>query len=480
MTAISNTNSQLGASILNALGVGNGINVSNIVTQLVSAEGAPVTSQITTQTNAINTQLSGVSQLQSALSSFQNTLTNLQAANSFQADTITSSDSSIVSVSSGAGAQIAKHSITVQQLAAQQSSVTNTEYANNSAVVGTGSLTFTMGSGTSFSVNIDSSNDTLSGIAASINNATGNTGVSASIINVDSATPGGGTVSKLVLASQNSGTANAFTVTGIDDGTNNNGLTQLFTSNLTTQTKAADSIVQIDGQTATEKSNTITDVLPGVTLNLLNTSTAAVSVGVSLNTSSVSSAVNSFVSAYNNLNYTLQGLQAYGGQGGTNGALFGNPNAELITNQIRTLTTGVISSAAGGYNSLAMIGVSIDQTGTMSVNNTALNSALAANPQSVSNVFSSANGVINQLNTSIAAMTNSVGTLGSEKTTLNAELSGLQKQQSAENVYLDSYQATLQAEYSAMQTLVSQYNSTGSFLTSWVNSNNSSSSSSKG
>ncbi|WP_347988744.1 flagellar filament capping protein FliD [Methylomonas sp. AM2-LC] len=491
MTSISSSTTnqqQLGSSILGALGVGNGLNITSIVSQLVAAEGQGAKALISSQASAINTQLSGIGQLQSALTTFQSAVTALQTNNSFQADSASSSNSSIVSVTPGTGAVAATHNVEVDQLATQQSSITNAEFANSAAVVGTGSLSFTIGSGSSsstFNVNIDSTNNTLAGVANAINNATGNTSVQASVINVDNSTHTG-TVSKLVLTSTNPGTANAFTVDGTDaDGNNTDsaGLSQLFTSNLTTQTAAQDSVIKVDGQTATNSSNSLSNVLPGLTLNLQSASVGTtVQVGVSLNTSAIASSLNNFVSAYNTLNSTIQSLQAYGGVGGTNGALFGDSALQFAGDQIRTITSSVVSSATGGYNSLAMLGVTVDSSGNMALDTTKLNTALAANPQAVNNVFNSSNGVATRLSLTLINLTSSGGAINSEQNTLNAQYTALVSKQSAENKYLDSYQAALQQEYAAMQTLVSQYSSTGSFLTSWINSSNgsSSSSSSKG
>ncbi|MGD0960857.1 MAG: flagellar filament capping protein FliD [Methylomonas sp.] len=476
MTAISSSTAnqqQLGASILGSLGVGNGLNINSIVSQLVAAEGQPVTSQITSQETAVNTQLSGLGQLQNALTTFQSAVTALQTAGGLQAASASSSNSSIVTATASPGAAAATHSIEVDQLATQQTSITTAQFANSAAVVGTGTLTFTLGSGTAFNVNIDSSNDTLAGIANAINTASGNNSVQAGIINVDNSS-GTGTVSELELTSTNPGTANAFTITG-------SGPSQLLSTNLTNQTTAQDSKIKVDGQTATNSSNNLSNVLPGVTLNLQSASVGTtVDVSVSQNTSSITSALNNFVSAYNSLNSTIQSLQAYGGVGGTNGALFGDPAIQGIEDQIRTTTSNVVNSVSTGYNSLAMIGISIDNTGTMALNTTQLNTALTADPNSVNDVFNNADGVATNLMTGLTNLTGSGGPISTEVSSLNSEITSLQSQQTAENAYLDSYQATLQQEYASMQTLVSQYSSTGSFLTSWINSNSGSSSSSSG
>lgn len=477
-TSTTSANQQIGSSILGTLGVGNGININSLVTQLANAEGQPVLNQISSEESAVSSQLSAFGQLQSALSTFQTAVSSLQTSNSLQADSATSSNTGILTVTPGSNAVTGSHTVEVDQLAAQQSSITTAGFAtknvaDSKVAVGTGSLTFTTKSGSSINLTVDSSNNTLQGLANAINNAPGNSFVTASILNVDNVDSSGnvnGTVAKLVLTATNSGTANSFTVSGTDsDGNNtdNAGLSQLFSANLTDQTSAADSIIKVDGQQATNSSNSISNVLQGITLNLQSASKGtSVNVGVTLNNTAISTAVSNFVTAYNSLGSVIQGLDAYGGA--TNGALFGNSTLENIARQLRTMSTDVVSSATSGYNSLAMIGVTVDQNGVMALDNTKLSAALAADPSSVNNVFNSSKGVAVNLNSAISDMILTGGPLSSATTSLSNQLADLQNQQTAENAYLDSYKATLQQQFSAMQSIVSQYSSTGSFLTSWI------------
>lgn len=466
----STTSTATSPLIQSSTGLGSGLNINSIVTQLVAAEGQPTYNRINKQESAINTRLSGLGTLKSALSTFQTAVNALKTGTIFQTNSATSSNSAILTVTPGTGSVAASHAIEVTHLAASQSSITTAEFANTAATVGTGTLTFTS-AGSSFSLTVDSSNNSLVGLRDAINSASGNTSVSASIVNVDNAA-GTGTISKLVLTAKNSGTANAFTVSGTDnDGNNtdNSGLSQIFSANLANQTTAADAVIKVDGQTATRSSNTISNVLQGVTLNLQSAVPGTtVNVGVSLNTGAISTAVNNFVNAYNTLHSTTASLGAYGGVGGANGQLFADPTLEYVTNQMRTLSTGVVSSATGGYNSLAMIGVSVDKTGVMSLDSTQLNKALSANVQSVSNVFSSSDGVATRLGASLSNMLLSSGSISSQTTSLNNQLAALEKQRAAEQRYLDSYQASLQKQYAAMDALVGKYNSTSSYLTSWI------------
>jgi flagellar hook-associated protein 2 len=189
---------------------------------------------------------------------------------------------------------------------------------------------------------------------------------------------------------------------------------------------------------------------------------------VSLNTSSISGVVSNFVSAYNNLQNTTQSLGAFGGSGGTNGPLIGDATLEYATTQVRELSTAVVSSASGNYNSLAMIGITVNQDGVMSLDSTQLTAALTANIQSVSNVFSSTDGVAVQLNNTLTNLLQAGGPISSQTTSLNSQLSSLQKQATNENVLMDSYQAQLQQQFSNMDSIVGQYNDSATFLSNWI------------
>jgi flagellar hook-associated protein 2 len=476
MTAISSTAANTSAQSLSLIQSATGlkVDVNSLVSALVSAEGQPIFDQINNASNDINTHLSGLGTLNSALSAFKSSLTNLQTGSVFETDTATSSDQSILTVTPGSGAVSAQHAISVKSLATAQNSISKSEFANASAVVGTGTLNFSMGasggSSPSFTVTIDSGNNTLAGIANAINNASGNNYVSASIINVDSGTPGQGTISKLVLTSKATGTVNQFSVSETDGGS---GLAQL--TNLDKQTTASDAVISVDGQTATRSSNTISDVLPGVTLNLQSAAPGTtVNVGVNVDTNAITTALNKFVSAYNTLQSTTQSLGAYGGIGGTNGPLIGDPLLELAGNQIRQQTTAIVSSASGAYNSLAMIGITVDKNGVMSLDSKKLSSALQANLHSVSDVFSSTNGVATRLSKTLTDLTQTGGGISSATTSLNQQLSDLQKQYTNEQARLSSYQKSLQQQFTAMEAIVGQYNNSSTFLSNWVKSKSSS------
>jgi len=461
-------------SIVSSTGIGSGIDINSLVTQLITAEGQPAFNAITRQENTANTRLSGLGTLKSALSDFQTVVSKLKDGSLFKAHTATSSDESILKVTAGTGSVAGAHTIEVTQLAKAQQSITAAEFANASEVVGSGDLTFTTSSG-SFSVTVDATNNSLSKLRDAINGASGNTSVTASIINVDSTVTPGTTISKLVLTAKNSGSANAFTVTGTDsDGVDDGfGLSRLFSTQLDPQAVASDAVVKVDGQTATRSTNSMTDVLQGITLDLQAEKVGTtVNVNVSLDNEAINKTISDFVTSYNKLHTTTKSLGKYGGStdgsGSGNGALIGNATLRYVATQVRQDSTNTVSSVTGDYNSLAMIGVTIDKDGVMSLDSTKLNAALSANLQSVSDIFSSTDGVASRLSAKLGSFLQSGGPLDTQQTSLNKQLATLKDRRADVQSRMDAMQASLQKQFTAMDLTVGKFKSTGSFLTNWI------------
>lgn len=460
--------------VTSATGVGSGIDINSIVSQLVKSEGQPAFNAITRQEDAANARLSGLGSLKSALSSFKSSLSGLANGSVFKTHTASSSDEAIVKVTAGTGSVAGSHSVQVTQLATAQQSITNAEFASSAATVGTGTLTITNTAGAAFSVTVDASNNTLAGIRDAINASSSNSAVTASIINVDAADGSGTTVSKLVLTADSTGLSNAFTISGSDtdgDNTNASGLSQLFTagsSGYASPVAAANAQILVDGQTATRSTNSMTDVLPGLTLDLQKAVVGtSVTVGVTLDTASISKTISGFVTAYNALHTSAASLGSYGGtaKGATNGALLGDATLRYVNSQLRTNTTGTVSSATSDYNSLAMIGVSVDQYGVMSLDSSKLTTALTSNLESVSDVFSSSDGVATRLSSVLTEMLASGGPIDAQQTSLNSTISGFAAKREAIQLRLDNLQKAMQKQFIAMDVAVAKFQNTGTYLT---------------
>ncbi|MFA5984410.1 MAG: flagellar filament capping protein FliD [Methylococcaceae bacterium] len=458
------------AGITTTTGLGSGIDINSLVQQLVTSEGQPQFNAINSRISAVQTKLSGLGSLSSALSTFQTAVQKLKSGDIFQANTATSSDETIAKVTAGTGSVSGAHTLEVQSLAKVQNSITTAEFTDFKEVVGTGTLTFAVGSKTPFSITLDSSNNTLEKVRDAINNASDNNGVVASLVNVDNATSTG-TISKLVLTAKDPGTANAFTVTGTDgDGNNtdNSGISRLFSSNLST-TAASNAVVKIDGQTATRSTNSINDILQGITFNLQSAAVGkSININVNVDTKGVTDAINGFINAYNSLHSTTNNLGKFGGTGASatgNGPLLGDSTLRLITSQLRQDASSTVSSAPSNYNSLAQVGINIDKTGVISLDSSKLTAALTNNPNALADVFSSSNGVATRLDARLQNYLQSGGTIKSQQTSLNSSLNKLNDRTDAVQRRLDSLQVSLQKQFIALDQSVAQFKATGTFLT---------------
>ncbi len=317
-------------------------------------------------------------------------------------------------------------------------------------------------------------NDTLENVRDAINFSPENKLVVASIVTADSTTNPGTPVSKLVLTALASGGAGSFSVDASAGDTRltldptailNSDTPPNFTSTTTAATfdTAAASNANDGGQTVTSSANVITDAIPGTTLTLLSEGSAKID--SHSDTTSVSKPISAFVDAYNKLNDSLKQLTNYVGPGSSsNGPLLGDSNVQTIISQIKQTINSHVSSA-GNVNSLNQLGITFDKTGVLSLDNTKLNSALSADLTSVTDLFTSTNGVATQLNTKISQFLDSKGSLSTEQDTLNKTLTQLTADTNTVNTRLAATQKRLQAQFIAMDTAVSQFKNTGTYLT---------------
>ena len=388
-------------------GIGSGLDVNSIVTSLMAIEQKPLTA-VNTQKTAYQSQISAYGSLTSSLSTFQTAVSALSSASSFNAQTVTSGNTSVFTATADGTATLGNYAVTVNQLA-QSQKLSFTGTANIADSIGTGNLTISFGTftpatttqpitGNTFTPNaaksdvnitIDSSNNTLTGVRDAINSA--NASVSATIVN-------DGVSNHLVITSKDTGEINTLKITTSDNDGNNTdsaGLSQLAYDptasvgsgkNMSQLQVAKNSILNIDGMNVVKASNTVTDAINGVTLNLLSTSTIAAGLGVTSNTDVVKTSVNSFVNAYNALDTSLRSLTNYDPTGANSGPLLGDATTRSIISQIKNVMTKAVNSG-GAFSSLTQIGVSFQATGKLALDSTKLTSALASNFRDIASLF---------------------------------------------------------------------------------------------
>lgn len=389
---------------ISSAGIGSGLDVNLIVTQLMAVEKQPLT-MLDKKEAGYQAQLSAFGTLKGAVASFQSAIHALSSVSKFQAINATSGDSTVYTASAASTAVAGNYALTVTQLAESQK-LTSKVFTNVTDSVGTGTLTFQFGtiSGGVFTANnakaaqtftIGSANSSLSGVRDAINAA--KIGVSASILN-------DGTGNRLVITSNDTGLANSLKITVADtsdaSNTDNAGLSQLAYDpavsgvspqagkNLTETVSAKNAILTVDGITGINKaSNTVTDVVQGVTLNLLKVSTAPATLTVATDTAGVQTSVEGFVKAYNDLNKVVSDLTAYDAKTKTAAILQGDSSTLSVITQIRRVLSDSLNGLKGNYTKLSQIGIAFQKDGTLALDSTKLQTAINSNYADIPGLF---------------------------------------------------------------------------------------------
>ncbi len=471
---MSSTISSAGNNVISSTGIGSGLDINGIVTSLTTAAGLAQNTQLSDRKSALTAQVSAYGTFSSALATLQAPLTTLRTPSPLAGRTATVSDDKVASGSATSSAIPAQYSIQVQNLATA-ASLASKPVASGATSIGTGTLTIAVG-GTSTSISIDSTNNTLAGIAAAINGAPNNPGVSASILTTTAG-------ARLVLPGNTTGAANAITVTqsGGDGGLAK--LTYGPTNNVTnlTQTQAAtDANFSVNRFAATSASNQVTSVISGVTLNLLGTTAVDTPATLTIgnDTTGAQTSIGTFVTALNGLITSIQSLTSYDPSTQTAGPLLGNATLQSFQNQLSNILDQVKSGNTSAGTSLASLGITASTQGTYNTNTDTLGNALTASLASVGSFFGGANGIATQLNSLINGYTQGGGLLDSINKGLQSSLTDVANQQTALNARLATYSATLTKEYNAMDTAVALLKQTQTYLTAEFNPNSGISSSS--
>ncbi len=395
--------------MISSAGIGSGLDVNSIVTGLMALERQPLTN-VTKQKTDYQSQISAYGTMKSALSTFQTAIAALATPAKFNAQTVTSADSKVFTATANGKATNGDYSVTVNQLAKAQK-LTMAGVANTTDLIGTGTLIISFGTFTdatitpaapaSFTANtaktdvtiaINSSNNTLSGVRDAINAS--NSSVSASIIN-------DGTTNRLVITSKDTGEVNSIKISVADDDGNSTdtlGLSQLAYDplasagsgkNMTELQAAKSALLEIDGIAIKKSSNTITDAIEGVTLNLLTTNVGStLNLGVATDKDKIKESVTAFVDAYNKLDDTLRNLTKYDETGRASGALLGDATARSVISQVKSVMTKSITTGTT-IDSLTQIGVSFQRSGKLALDATKLSSAIDKNFNDLATLFTS-------------------------------------------------------------------------------------------
>ncbi len=461
---------------VSSAGIGSGLDVESIVTKLMSIEQRPV-AQLKTQASTIQTKISAYGQLQSALSTFKDAASALGKTTTWGATTATSSDAG-VRVSTSDSAPAGNYAIEVKSLAAAQSAVTR-GYESADELVGAGTLRVEIGSfgqaGFAPQPNLDAINidisatDTLTTVRNKINAA--GAGVSAIIVN-------DATGSRIIISSTNPGNNSVFRTSG-DGGAAEFAFEPGSASNVMTQTQAAaDAELKINGLDVISSSNTLTDVVQGLTINLLQPTTGTAQITVAQDNEALTKSVNTFVESYNALATMLRTQTKYDDATKKAGSLQGDSTAVGLQRQLRNLLTSE-TPASSVYETINAIGMTLQSDGTLKVDSTKLTAALNTNPNEVKKLFSAytfrandtdpdVNGIATRLRIFADKVMGTDGSLVTKTDGLNSSLKLNQKRQDELTDRLSLTEARLRAQYTSLDTNMAKMSALNAYITNQV------------
>jgi flagellar hook-associated protein 2 len=461
------------SSILTALGAGSGIDTGSLVSSLVSAAKEPKQTAITSRQTTNSARISALASASNSLDTFADALSSLLSGTGYSG-TPASNDTSIAAVSALPGGTPAglPAQIEVQQLASARTlASTPVSGATSSMAVGEGQLTLTVG-GSSATITIDTTNNSYAGLATAINGA--GLGVTASVVTDTQGT-------RLVLKGP-TGAANDFSLTSVS-GTD---LAQFAwsgtdSSTMVSKSDPKDAIIKLDGVEQHYASNTIDSAISYLRIDLNKAAPGTtVTLATSEPTTSMRDLMVEFVDAYNTLMKALNTATATGTDSSNAGVLNGESSIRDMKRQLSAMVSTALTGS-GTYKTLNDIGVSTNRDGTLSLDTTALDKAIAADPTAITQMLNPS--VKTAANIGLAGMMDSVrdniqkdgGPLATSQSKYKALASDLSDQLDKLDSQMTDYQAQLTKVYSAMETRLSAMKATQSYLEQqvalWTKSN---------
>lgn len=452
---------------ISAAGAGSGLDIEDIIYKLTQAERVPTEKRLVLRETEVQAEISAFGSLKGSLSDFRKSLSSLSSLQNIAARAATSSKPDSFTVTANSSASVGTSQIEVVNLASAHKMVSSATFSGPDAAVGAGTLEISLGS-SSFTVTIEGGrNNTLAGIRDAINSATDNPGVTASILTVSDGA--GGTVSRLVLSADETGSANNITVsvTGDSDGndTDNAGLSAFLNANMEEKSVGADARIMVDGYEVLSANNVFSNAIQGVTITLLKENPGVTeTLSVNIDKTAIKTSLATFVESFNALIQTLDYLTRYDPQTKEAGLLTGDSTARYIENILRRTVTSAVEELAGGFDSLASIGITTQRDGTLAIDGSKLDKALNSNFDGVAELFGGQHGIAKKLDSVLNDMLKTDGLIHNRNETYLEQLKKIDEQKERLEMRVASLEKRLRAQYSAMDMLVATLNSTGDYI----------------
>jgi flagellar hook-associated protein 2 len=461
---------------ISSIGVGSGLDVKSIVSQLVELEKRPL-QKLELQAATVNAKISAFGQVKSLVSTLSDAASKLTSVTGWNGVSTSSSDSTFVSATAVGGTLPTSFNVEVTALAKAQSTASN----SISGIVGSGTMTIALGkwdaagpgatgvfTGNTPASSVDitvSATDTVADIASKINGA--NAGVTATIL-----TDANG--QRLLLSGKNTGETAGFNVT--TTGGTPGGLDRLATTAIDATAgavqAASNATAKVNGLTVTSSTNTFANTVAGVTFKAEKLTEAGkpVQINVTKDNSAVQANITAFVEAYNAVNSYLSEATKYDAGTKQAGLFQGDSTAVSLQNSLRAVMQSV-STGSSVYKTLSDIGVGVQRGGNLEINSTKLSKALE-NPDELKKMFRGSDAVASGIAASIKSLTTTMlstdGFFKTKDTSLQLSLKRNSEDQSRVKEKANTVEARLNARYSALDSKMATLNALNSYINQQV------------
>ncbi|GLX83125.1 flagellar filament capping protein FliD [Thalassotalea eurytherma] len=449
-------------ALITSAGVGSGLDLESIISATLDAENLPKLQKFQEKEGELTVELSAVGAVKSSLSSLEDVIEKLADIDNFnkRTATVTQPDSGdLISVTASEDATPAQFNVEVMQLAQGSRAVMADGLFSSVDDVVTatgGTLTYSAG-GDTFDVDL-AAGATLEELRQAINDANDNFGVTANIIN-------DGTSSKLVLTSNKTGAGNDLVVTNniaeldnVSTVANAGGAGGLA---IATEDQAQDAIIEVDGISITSDTNTFKDAVQDLTIVAQKESenNETSKIVVDYDKTGVESLIEEFITGFNNAMGTID----YHTQAGA--PLNGDSTMRSLKAQlISALSTTV---PTGDFETIFDAGLGLSKDGALEKESLvrSLSTALTENFDEVGELFASENGIASTFSTLLDNYVASDGTMKSREDGINLELGKLEDDVSNHEYRMEQLEISLRKQYSALDVLIAQMQSSGQYLT---------------
>jgi len=435
---------------------GSGLDIPGLVSSLVNASRAPTANRLNAAGGAVKARLSAIGQIKNSLTSLQSALETLNKHTSGAARTVNLPKHAGISASAAASAVPGRYQVEVVQLASAHKLVSGSGHAQGQTF-GAGRLSIAVGQGEQQQTREIDVKDgaTLADIASAINDAFAGSGVSASVVSADDG-------EHLVVSSTHTGSANAIAVTATGDAQ-----LQALADTMQGKLPAQDAIVRVDGLQRTASSNTLSDLIPGVTLNLnIAAPGEPFDLEIAIDHAALKADLEAFASAWNAAGSLLKTSSAYDPATRSAAVLTGDSLVRTLQQQLRDEVSGNVSE-------LRALGLTLDKDGGMKFDPATFDAAIKTDPNALAAVFGREGKYAAALEQMLKHTLNSSdGSLTLRSKTLDKQVKDYGKQLDQLDLRMDKLTALYTAQFTAMETMITQMQGSANALGQLLASSN--------